>query len=84
MPLASRALISDAKISLPALQNQLAGASAVKQRLDAQMVAREQEFLFSRPLALVVDCQGEHASQAEQEIVSILFVHAKDNFGVRT
>ena len=55
-----------------------AGLVQVK-RLDAQTVARENQFA----LAGIPDCEGEHAAKFFDESLAIFLVEMKDNFRVR-
>src|SRR5690242_15119321 len=50
----------------------------VKQRLDAELIAREKE----PSGALVVNRERKHAAHAQEEVVAIMLVHAQHDFGV--
>src|SRR3954454_420104 len=61
-------------------EDQTTTNARVKQRLDAELIAGEQQSLASG--AFVVNRERKHAAHAQQEVVAVMLVHAKNDFGV--
>ena len=54
----------------------------VQQRLDPDGIAGQEQPFPSPPLSPVVDRQGEHPADPEQEIVPVPLIHPEDDLGV--